>query len=105
MNIFLDDLRDAHDHYNIKMVTIRNYFDFCEFINQNGVPDFISFDHDIASFENGKEYTGLDAAKYLVNYMLDNNIQKKFDFVVHSANPIGAENIKSYLENYLNYLN
>ena len=65
---------------------------------------FISFDHDLADvvelkeelpieqwfdLENNKEYTGMDCAKWLVNYCLDNN-KPLSKYAVHSANPAGA---------------
>lgn len=101
--IFLDDLRDCK--YDNPCTTIRTYNDLVDHVFRHGLPEFISFDHDLADFdENGKERTGHDVAKFLIEYMMDNNIQVRFDYVVHSANPVGKHNIESYLENYFDFI-
>jgi hypothetical protein len=63
-------------------------------------------------YENIKEKTGYDCAKWLVDYYLDNfNTQEKrtekkkngilFPTVyTHSANPIGSANIMGYINNF-----
>jgi hypothetical protein len=84
---------------------VRSYDEFVRTIKLNGMPTEISFDHDIASYdENDKEKTGLDAARFVVDYCMDNDLPCP-DFNVHSANPIGAENIKSLLEHFKRYQN
>jgi hypothetical protein len=49
----------------------------------------------------GEGKTGLDCAKFLVEYCLDNQIHK-INFQVHSQNPVGKENIESLLNNFNN---
>ena len=45
------------------------------------------------------EKTGMDCAKWLVEYCINNNL--KFpDYEVHSMNVIGKMNIKSYIESF-----
>lgn len=90
---------------------MNSYNEFIEYITENGLPDIISFDHDLAdnvepqdSFSNvvlsdGKEKTGFDCAKWLVNYCMDND-EKLPEYVVHSANPAGTENIQGLLNNF-----
>jgi hypothetical protein len=46
-----------------------------------------------------KEKTGMDCAKWLVDYCMDNKKELP-DFVVHSMNPAGAENIKQLLTQF-----
>jgi hypothetical protein len=44
----------------------------------------------------------MDFAKWLVDYMLDNDIPVDLlAFRVHSQNPIGAENIRMYLNSFI----
>lgn len=101
--IFIDDLRECK--YNTPCTVIRTFDDLVAHVKQHGLPQFISFDHDLADFdEYGNERTGYDVAKFLVEYMIDNNIQVRFDYVVHSANPVGKHNIESYLENYFDFI-
>jgi hypothetical protein len=127
--LFLDDLRtprmgaknlpEYKDLYeNEEWVTVRNYNDFVNHIKYYGLPDMISFDHDLGIehikyyFDNGghdnppdpsvadfQEKTGYDCAKWVVNYCIDNNLNLP-NYLIHSANPIGKKNIESYLENF-----
>jgi hypothetical protein len=46
-----------------------------------------------------REKTGMDCAKWLVDYCMDNKKELP-DFVVHSMNPAGAENIKQLLTQF-----
>jgi hypothetical protein len=102
---------------------VRNYDEFIDYIQKNEMPALISFDHDLADFhydykpedyENlseeemiskfgSMEKTGLDCAKWLVDFCLDNN-KKLPEFTVHSANPTGKINIESYLNNAIKHL-
>lgn len=68
--IYLDDVRPIPDGF----VGVRSYAEFVTYIFQNGLPDFISFDHDL-----GMEESGFDCAKWLVNYCLDNEVKLQRD--------------------------
>lgn len=73
---------------------VQTYEDFVAWIEKNGLPDAICFDHDL-----GSEKTGYDAAKWLADYCNDN--QKEIPpYGMQSANPVGRENISTYLENF-----
>jgi len=113
MNLFLDDLRipsmshskgrnlgEYYSHEN-KWVIVRDYFEFVYIIDKSfDKIELISFDHDLACYKDGKEWTGKDAANYVINYCLDNN--KKFpSWYVHSDNTSGKRNIISAILNYL----
>lgn len=114
--LYLDDIRTPQtDGWEI----VRNYDDFVAWIRMHGVPDEVSFDYDLGEdvakekVANGmskrkareeKKYSksGYDCAKWLVQYCMD----KKLDFPkwnVHSANPVGSENIRYYISNYLKH--
>jgi hypothetical protein len=133
--LFLDDIRIPKDAINLIPTDfnklyweddwdiVRNYDEFVQYIEVNGVPEFVSFDHDLADFhydfkpedyENmsedemimkfgSMEKTGLDCAKFLVEYCADENIALP-DYLVHSANPAGKENIEKFLENAKKHL-
>ena len=117
--IFLDDERFLVDvtwiNYNQEFKNVfvcRNFVDFtCAYDNDfkdiftssfNLKNYTFSFDHDIASFdENGYERTGLTCAKWLCDFIMDNNLDPKdLEYYVHSQNPVGAENIKKYIEGF-----
>jgi hypothetical protein len=134
VNLFLDDIRMPCDvsgyitnvflkgfYCYTDFIIVRNYDEFKEHIEKNGVPDFISFDHDLAdehyspdmyrgpeiynkNYDVFKERTGLDCAKFLVEYCMDNKITLP-RFLVHSMNPTGKLNIESYLSNFEKFQN
>ncbi|HRZ18568.1 MAG TPA: hypothetical protein P5136_00750 [Methanofastidiosum sp.] len=93
--LFLDDIREAPDK---TWDVVRSYHEFIGYILVYGVPDLISFDHDLEFKSSGyttPQYTGYDCAKYLV----ENNLEIK-EFTVHSMNPVGRENIIGLLKNW-----
>ena len=118
-NLFLDDIRYpmTTKHVtlpNLEWKIVRSYNDFVKTINENGLPSYIAFDHDLAyehyqhghetgfqkfDYSNVKEKTGYDCAKFLVEYCIKLNLDVP-KYIVHSMNPVGKENIISLLESY-----
>lgn len=103
--LFLDDERYPSDVYsNIQThewTIARNYHDAVWYVHKYGLPSFISFDHDLGSPQN---LTGMDFAKWFCNHVMDQNISLEktgFMFYVHSQNPVGAENIRSYMTQFI----
>lgn len=108
--LFLDDLRNPTDclyfsrlNVNLEIYlqewqVVRSYTEFVKWIETNGLPDFISFDHDLGlpKLPENEEQNGMTCAKWLVNYCMDYNL-KLPDFVVHSSNPAGKRNIEGLL--------
>lgn len=126
--LFLDDIRDV-SCVNWKVlhignppcdfpywqwggaIVVRNYNEFVQYIEQNGVPYEISFDHDLADIHyanfliSGKwdvdeeqmgnewEKTGYECAKWLIQHCIDNKVKLPNEIYVHSFNPIGKERI------------
>lgn len=107
MKLFLDDERSPKDVlnylnnpiYNENWVIVRTFKDFKEFILNNGIPNVISFDHDLADFDGKDEFTGMSCVKWLVNYIMDNNTNLP-DILIHSRNNVGGENIEKYFLNF-----
>ena len=95
--IYLDDIRNPKSE---GWEIIRNFDDFVNLINEFGIPDEISFDHDLG--ENEK--TGYDCAKWLCEYCWTNGIPIP-TWNVHSANPVGRDNIVQLIQNYEKKLN
>jgi hypothetical protein len=122
-NLFLDDERTPMDVYlflkkennplsefydtSNKWVVVRTYREFIRYILNNGIPELISFDHDLADFSgtNRRERTGLDCAKWLGEFYMDTPGLPMFEYIVHSKNDIGKNNIYSYLENFRKFYN
>jgi hypothetical protein len=87
---------------------VRSYDEAIKWVQDNGFPDVISFDHDLGLMHYANDYsdekTGYDFAKWLVEYDMDtNSMPDKFSFTVHSKNPTGTINIESILDNYIRY--
>ena len=121
---YLDDCRTPRPNHWFTWEIVRSYAEFVNYIRQRGVPKFMSFDHDLADehqlhyvnnlqyfkdtgipytisaadYEGFQDKTGMDCAKWLVDYCLDNDVQMPH-YTVHSANPAGAENILGLLNN------
>lgn len=102
--MFIDDQRIPRNVTWIELPNrswqiCRNIDEVMQNIWTRGFPEFISFDHDLGL----DEPTGYDIAKRLVEMDMDGDIQipTNFAFAVHSQNPIGAKNIKRYLDNYM----
>jgi hypothetical protein len=103
-------------------IIVRNVKEFIDLVTSKYEagewPVFISFDHDLADehtkffYDNGgwasppnpeygnfKELTGMSAAKWLIDFILDNHLPIP-GYAVHSANPAGRENIQGILDNF-----
>ena len=129
--IYLDDVRTptAND-----WIVIRNFDQFVKAVEKIGLESIetISLDHDLGdsamweyhnnvsrnyslNYDNIKEKTGYDCAKWLVQEFYKRNPDwptkgrdvkraKPFKFptvYTHSANPIGSANIMGYINNFL----
>jgi len=102
--VWLDDVRDPcqYDWLNFapirgpyRVVWVKSHDDFVKELKAEW-PDAVCFDHDLG--DNG-EPTGMDCAKWLVDYCLDKSLTLPA-WSVHSANPAGADNIRSLLANF-----
>jgi len=127
--LWLDDLRnpflneekkissDIFNDWDIHWVL--NYKDFVKWIELYGLPDAISFDHDLAkehytpsyfwdNYEESKNFqdwksksykyqTGEGCAKWLVKHCTYAN-KKLPKIFIHSANPVGVDKIKNVIK-------
>ena len=123
--LFLDDYRIPEEVYKYKHLNIylndgwfivRNYDDFKNHIINNGIPNIISFDHDlgdehyegqtqhsIINYDKYTEKTGYDCAKWLIDYIIDNSLEPPHEIYIHSMNPAGSNNIKQLWVNFYKY--
>ena len=113
MIVFLDDIRIPSMSHNVskglgvdysdkdKWIIVRDYFEFIDLIDKHfDEVDLISFDHDLACYKDGVEFTGKSAVDYLIDYCLDHN--KKFpDWYAHTDNTSGKRNIIGAVLNFL----
>ena len=118
--LFLDDLRLPYDVFrdtidpnykeNNTWSIVRTYDEFVKTIDSNGIPEFVSFDHDLSQehylpqnqdgdirYFKLANKTGYHAAQWLINFCKENGL--KFpEYKVHSQNPKGKENIIKLIE-------
>lgn len=89
--LYVDDIRFPKYFYQIgaRVTIARTYNKAIECIANNSY-DIISLDHDLA-----EDKTGYDIAKYIVENQL-----KIGKVAIHSANPVGRDNIKQLLTHY-----
>lgn len=125
--VWLDDVRDPFENdcewlvfapiQTNEVIWVKSYNEFVAWITENGLPDGIAFDHDLADehyaprehwddkyhpwaeSQEFKEKTGMDCAKWLVDYCIDNDKPLPL-FSSQSANPPGRENILRLLTNF-----
>ncbi len=133
-NLFLDDERfpyntsqDAYTHCdsaydltnnvlykNLTWFIVRNFEQFVNTIEKLGLPECISFDHDLkdkhyyyyqmyTAYTGTIDYTvlegtGYECAKWLVNYILNHDLTTP-TILIHTQNVVGGENIKKLFEN------
>jgi hypothetical protein len=108
--LFIDDERDPINvtwgktwqenamYRDDSWIIARNYLDVVEIVISLGFPETISFDHDLGH----EELDGYEIAKKLSVMVMDGvQMPDNFRFFVHSKNPVGAENISTYLNNFL----
>ena len=81
--VFYSNLRKQ---YNLSFVWVKTFKEFANYIMKNGMPKFISFDHDLSKTSLPTDPKGLDCAQWLVDYCKKNGTQMPMTYV-HSANP------------------
>jgi hypothetical protein len=121
MKLFLDDNRNPYDVFKTTInpiyednnwVVVKNYNQFVEYIQQNGLPEVISFDHDLSfdhytednqkgdlNYDDFKEKTGYHCGVWLIEYCTKMNL-KLPKYFVHSMNPVGSKNIENLLSSF-----
>ena len=124
--LWIDDVRNPVERdwivfspigRDVDVVWVKSYFEFTTWIEKNGLPDAICFDHDLGEDESIERVkrglskrqvrilkkeakSGMDCAKWLVEYCIDNKLSLP-KYSIQSANPVGKENIDSLLKNFI----
>jgi hypothetical protein len=133
-NLFLDDTRmpkDAYIHNNNSLVSlnaksdisdddwviVRNYTEFAQTLELLGMPEAVSFDHDLCyehikhyfnttvstgviEYGNLKEKTGMHCAQEFVRKWQELKQNKQLRVFIHSANQYGVVEIGNILSPY-----
>lgn len=110
--IFLDDEREFESvnwiEYPLfdEVIVVRNFEDFKLSVESNKNKElYFSFDHDLGIFDsNGRDIDGYICAKWLCDFYKDYDLMMSNHMIfVHSKNPIGSENIRSYIQNFIKW--
>ena len=109
--LFIDDIRFPQDvtwiQYpeNVEWTIVRSFQDFnLELAHGDNDYPIYSFDHDIQSYIDGREYTGYDCLKCLLSIETMINKLDNTQFFFHSQNPVGKKNMESYYQNYVKFM-
>jgi len=112
------DTKDKTRYRTYRWVIVKTYDEFISTIKEKGLPDIVSFDHDldpehydlIFNDENWNKKdediiidydifinkTGYHAAEWLIEYCANKGVQLPI-CLVHSQNPVGRRNISNLL--------
>lgn len=120
--LFLDDYRNPEDagsymhkrigklnpiYFENGWIVCKTYEEFTSCIKSNGIPSFVSFDHDLLKEHYWKNIafdyvkvvgTGYHCAVWLSQFC--NDTHNSFpDYAIHSMNEVGEENIRNFIIN------
>ena len=110
--IFLDDERNFEDVTWLEypkfdeIIIARNFEYFKNIVKEHKDKElYFSFDHDLGIFdENGNDINGYTCTKWLCDFYQDYNLMMNSQMIfIHSKNPIGSENIKFYIQNFIKW--
>lgn len=107
-NLFLDDYRNPNEFLKDTRTweVVRNYDEFVRMIERRGLPQFISWDHDLSFEDQNKtvgfiQKTGYDCACWLIEYCMRTE-QSIPEYQIHSMNRIGRIRIHELLSRHQN---
>jgi hypothetical protein len=104
--LWLDDLREPNKYFinkynpiggdinELDIIWVKTEEEFKAYIQNNGLPVGICFDHDL-----GPGGSGYECAKFLVEYCLGHNLDIPV-YDIQSMNPVGKQAIDNLLTNY-----
>lgn len=102
--LYLDDERELPHHYDRerRWFVCRSSEEAKQMVLKNGIPAFMSLDHDLGGEDTTMKFLHWLAEEYYND--TDKNPAGKLlvipGYVIHSQNPIGAQNIKSFIESW-----
>jgi len=85
MKLFVDDVRKSPDS---SWEIARTYKEAIDAL-KSGMVEVLSLDHDL-----GEDLTGYDIINWLERKVYHEEIEAPKEILVHSANPVGVNNIK-----------
>jgi hypothetical protein len=110
--LYLDDLRHPDQTYTDEVrelrprewTVARSSAEAIKLVQEHGMPVRLSLDHDLGICDNGKGGVTTDVVmtflKWLANEYWD-GVQDVPWYAIHSANPVGAKNIQSFMDSWV----
>lgn len=118
--VYVDDLRLPIQRLEgyADWVVCRSWAEWVEYLSMRGVPDHVSFDHDLAqehlddfrkyefegiaaiNYGDFKQWTGLGCAQYYCEFCELHNLEMKGVAAHCTERPLGARNIRETLNAY-----
>lgn len=97
--LFLDDERKPSDVTwvelpDVEWHIVRTFWDFRKWIAEHGIPEIVSFDHDLGD----PTYDGKKCAEFLYGICIMDDIPFPSKYFIHSMNPVGALNIENHIK-------
>jgi hypothetical protein len=91
-HLFLDDERYPPSNCHQYTMWAKNLDQAWWYVNRLGCPSFLYLDHDLGGTETSMEFL--------------KELQTKFpmtppNYLIHSQNPIGSENMRSFMESWI----
>lgn len=95
--LYLDDERTPK--MDRAWVIVRSVEAFKQTLQERGAPVAMSLDHDLGFMVP----TGYDALKWYLEEVLDGRLTLCPEINIHSANPVGARNMRGLIESFLKH--
>lgn len=101
-NLFIDDIRDPHYREcrqsgvnpRLEWVIARTSEEAKKIVLERGMPDRMALDHDLGCVDTVPKFLHWLAYEYFEDGM------KIPEYTIHSANPVGANNMRSFMESW-----
>lgn len=98
MKIYLDPIKPEHNNW----IHVRNFIDFCllierKYLLEDKFPEAISIAVDLS--DNKYKATGVDAIKWLIEFIIANDIKHLPKFIVHK----GTEQERNEIDEFISY--
>ena len=108
-NLFIDDIRNPDWHEcawsgvdaSLEWVIARSSKEACDIVKQRGMPARMALDHDLGERWDPKDR--IDTVPRFLNWLAYDYFEAGMtipEYTIHSANPVGAENMRSFMESW-----
>jgi len=109
--LYLDDLRHPNQTYSDEVrelrprewTVARSSEEAKKLVLERGMPERMSLDHDLGICSNGKGGVTTDVAMTFLKWLASeywDGVQDVPWYAIHSANPVGAKNIQSFMDSW-----